>query len=252
MFTRNSDKEWEEFGKKDPYYGVISADKFRIDKMDDKALEEFFKSGEDHINYLVEKTKIHLDSNFKPQTGMDFGCGVGRCTFPMAQLCNSVVGVDISESMLAKAKKHAEKKSINNIKFISSDDGLSNISEKFDFIHSFIVFQHINPKRGEKIVESMIERMNDNGIAAIQFLYHRNISSTKKLLGSIRIKIPLFHGIVNLAYGKPFSEPLMEKNCYNLNNLLYILQKKGCDNIHTLFWGSIDFSSVVIMFQKKK
>jgi hypothetical protein len=252
MVGHRSDNEWEKMGKVDPYYGVVTLDKFRRDQLTDESLDEFFKSGSDHIEFIVDRIRSHLDSNFSPERGMDFGCGVGRCTIPMASVCKSVVGIDISRAMLDEGKRNCEKRSVTNIEFTRSDDQLSNISGSFGFVHSFIVFQHIPPRRGERIFERQVEMLADGGVGAVQFVYRRDVSAAVRFAGALRKRIPFLHNLLNLASGKPFSEPLVEKNCYNLNRIMGILHRHGCSNVYVMFEGETTLRSVLVLFQKRK
>lgn len=113
-----------------------------------------------------------------------------------------------------------------------------------------LVFQHIPRKRGEKIFARLVELLSDNGVAAIQFLYYREVSTLETTMGFLRKKIPLLHYFVNLLYGKPFFDPLMEKNVYDLNRLLAILD--GCGNLHLRFLGNRELRSVILFFQKTR
>lgn len=45
MVFENTDKDWEKFGKNDPYFGVVTHETFSGNKLDDKQLESFFNSG---------------------------------------------------------------------------------------------------------------------------------------------------------------------------------------------------------------
>ena len=62
MLGRNSDKEWQKYGDNDPYYGVVSLDKFHKDKLTPEALDEFFESGRKHIDYVLETVRKHQTS----------------------------------------------------------------------------------------------------------------------------------------------------------------------------------------------
>jgi hypothetical protein len=135
---------------------------------------------------------------------------------------------------------------------LKSDDKRSNISGKFDLIHSFLVFQHIPRRRGEKIFVRLIELLSPNGIAVIQFLYHLNEPSVLKAMGFLRKKIPLFHNFTNLVYEKPFFFPLMEKNTYDIKRVLAILHETRCGNLYLRFYGNGRLHSVILFFQKKQ
>jgi SAM-dependent methyltransferase len=252
MLPRDSDKQWEAFGRNEPYYGVLSHERFRKDRLDDASLKEFFKSGQEHIDFVLETIRASLDSEFLPANALDFGCGVGRCAIPLTRICQSVLGVDVSDAMLQQARKICFEQSIANLTLVKSDDALSRVSGPFDFIHSFLVFQHIPPRRGEKIFTKLTQLLSDKGIAAVSFVYHREESTIVRVMGSLRKKLPVLHSVVNLLYGKPFSEPLMEKNVYDLNRLFAILHQNGCGNLHMRFFGRRELRNVILFFQKKR
>lgn len=252
MLPHNSDKEWEAFGRNDPYYGVLSHERFRKERLDDESLQEFFKSGQEHIDFVLETIRASLERKFSPSSALDFGCGIGRCSIPLTHICQSVVGVDVSDSMLQQARKICLEQSISNLELVKSDDTLSGVSGSFDFIHSFLVFQHIPPKRGEKIFTRLVQLLSDDGVATIQFFYHREESTLVRIVGRLRKYIPLLHNFVNLLYGKPFWDPLMEKNVYDLNQLVSILHQNGCGTLHIRCFGKGKLRSVILFFQKKK
>ncbi|MBN2301619.1 MAG: methyltransferase domain-containing protein [Lentisphaerae bacterium] len=250
IFSNNPDKDWQKFGEKDPYYGVVSNDMFHKDLLNHHALEEFFETGKDHVEYLFREIRTHVDSSFAPERALDFGCGVGRCTIPLATMCKSVVGIDVSEAMLAEARKNCGD-AIDNIEWVRSDDQLSRVSGTFDFIHSFIVFQHIPEKRGQDIVTRLIDLLSSRGVAALHFLYNTELSPILRIMRMLRKKVPLLHNFANIVYGKPFTYPLMQKNVYSLNKLFYLLQKNRCGNCAVRLEGPETMQGIIILFQKK-
>ncbi len=252
MLGRKSDAEWEKLGQDDPYFGVISMDKFRKDQLDDEARKAFFDSGTDHIQYVLKTIRADIAPDFAPKRALDFGCGVGRLALPLAREASEVVGADVSDSMLAEAKVNAEAAGITNVTWTNPGPDLSTLTGKFDLIHSFIVFQHIHPSRGFEILKQMIDLLEDEGVASLQFLYYRDVPAVVRLLGWMRKHVPGMHGIVNLMYGKSFSEPLMEKNRYDLNKMLFMLQSSGCGNIRIHTQGKGKLKSAVVFFQKKQ
>ena len=78
---------------------------------------------------------------------LDFGCGVGRLTRVFAQHFERVIGVDISDGMVAKAKKlHAL---FPNCQFLVNqyEDLRIFPDNYFDMVYSGFVLQHIPSKR---------------------------------------------------------------------------------------------------------
>jgi len=249
--VRNTDAEWKKFGRQDPYYGVLSQDKYRKGNLTPAALREFFDSGRQHMDFVLATIRRHLDPQFRPRRALDFGCGVGRCLIPMAALTPAAVGLDISEAMLAEARRNCEQQGVRNIELVLSDDTLSRLTGAFDLAHAILVFQHIPPARGVALFARLVERLADGGVGVVQVPYHRGVAGAVKALGALRKHVPLAHNLANLAGGKPWSEPLMEKNCYDLNRLLRVLQEGRCGRLHVEFQGRGRLLSAILFFQKQ-
>ena len=247
----NPSDDWEKFGKEDPYFGVIDLDRFHKSNLTPEAITEFFVSGQSHVEYVVGTIRSHIDPKFQPRVALDFGCGVGRCTIPLARLCRRVTGVDVSPSMIEEGKSNAMSRTVTNIEWVNSGD-LKTVSGEFDFIHSFIVFQHIPPVQGMDLLSRLIDLLAADGMASIQLLYYRNSSRLKQILSRIRVSVPLVHNFANLYYGKPFSYPLMQKNVYDLNAVFDLLHKKGCGSCVVRFGETGGEHQEAMLFFRKR
>lgn len=74
---------------------------------------------------------------------LDLGCGYGwHCRFARAEQASSVVGVDISEKMLQKAREKTDDSLISFIKMPMEDINFSD--SQFDVIISSLAFHYIN------------------------------------------------------------------------------------------------------------
>jgi SAM-dependent methyltransferase len=252
----DSDKAWEYYGRNDPYFGVLTAAEFRADQMNDEAMTRFFESGSQYVDLLFRLVRENLDPAFRPTRALDFGCGVGRLALPIARRCE-VVGVDVSDSMLATARDNAQKQGLSNTTFVKSDDGLSAVTGTFDFLNSLIVFQHIPPERGEAILRQMLGKLRDGGVGALHFTY--GFDSGTPLARQLLIKAykaaPVTWSARNLLKGRPVGEPMMQMNQYNLNHLFQILHEGGCHTVQTRFTETGVFGhrffGVILIFQKK-
>ena len=98
----STDDEWEKWGKKDPYFGVLTDERFRRQNLTDEAKIYFFESGRSHIRHIFKVCRRHLDKNFNPKNVLDFGCGTGRLVIPFAEIAEHVVDIDVSDSMFSE------------------------------------------------------------------------------------------------------------------------------------------------------
>lgn len=188
--------EWEKWGKNDPYYGVITNEKFRKYYLSEESKKDFFDSGKRHIRNVIDVSRCFLDQDFSQKKVLDFGCGVGRLLIPFSEIAEHVVGLDVSESMLKEAVNNYIKYSKQNITLIKSDDNLSLLDGYYDLIHSFIVFQHMTVERGIQIFLNLLGHLEDGGICTIQFIYSHAILGKKyHLLSKEQPNFKLFKNV---------------------------------------------------------
>lgn len=225
--TENTNKAWEKYGETDPYFGVLNLEKFRGKNLDLEVLQDFFVSGSEHIDQILSNIHKHLDPEFWAINSLDFVCGVGRLVIPLAKISKSAVGIDVSESMLAEARKNCESNSVHNIDLVKSDDALSKLAgRKFNLIHSYIVFQHIATHRGEVILEKLLDYLEEGGVGVLHFNYANIESTSRQIQYYLRRFVPGVNGLVNISKGRKFSYPMMQMNQYQFNRIFKILQKK--------------------------
>ncbi len=213
---------------------MITHEKYRKARLNDEVKQQFFESGYAHVAHVLETIERHVARDYSVRNALDFGCGVGRLVVPLAEVAETVTGVDVSESMLAEAGKNCEARGIRNVRLCKSDDALSPLTGRFDFIHSFMVFQHIPVKRGEEIFANLLARLEPGGVCAVHFTYAKK-NASRRLAAALKSYVPFAPNIVNAIKGKGFSHPVLQMNDYGVNALLATLQKRGVANFHAEF-----------------
>lgn len=248
----DSESIWEYFGENDPYFAVNTISEMRSESLDDERIKLFFSRGEDYIKQIWQEIEDHFAPGFRPERSLDFGCGVARMTLPIARrTTGETVGVDISDSMLDVARKNAEMFGVKNVSFLKSDDTISKVTGKFDFVHSFVVFQHVNPKIGEGIFRRMVEVLAEGGIGMLHVSYENTVSSPRqKFLFALYRDFSMTYKLRNLVLRKK-NEPLIPMYSYDLNRLLLILQENDCHKVQIRF-SHHGVEGALLFFQKKK
>ena len=122
----------------------------------------------------MQMIRLHISSDFRPATVLDFGCGVGRTLVPFASIGGRVIGMDVAPSMLDEARANCRAFGVHNMDLQLADDELLRAPGHFDLVHSFIVFQHIAPERGKALFARLIERIAAGGVGAIHVLYSKS------------------------------------------------------------------------------
>lgn len=156
--------DWEQYGKNDPYFGVVSHDEFKANSNESIDKDRFFNGGNDYVSNIHKKIEKFIGSPFRPKKSIDFGCGVGRLLIPISSFSHNALGIDVSESMLKEAEKNCNSHDVSNVDFLHSEDCAGLEENEFDFIHSFIVFQHIPPRLGLEILTNLLKATKTNGI----------------------------------------------------------------------------------------
>jgi len=221
----NTDEQWKEWGEQNPYFGVLSRDEFRKENIE-KHRNEFFESGAQLMSSVVAMAVRHL-GQFNTESALDFGSGVGRLTIPLAQRFKKVVGVEISEAMIAEAQRNCQEFGVSNVDFVKSNDQLSLVGQKFDFVNSCLVLQHIPPKRGMEIIASLLKILNVGGVVVLQFPVRVRLPVLQRVVYTIKQKAPFTRHWFNLLRGRRISEPLMELNQYNLVEVMALCSANG-------------------------
>jgi SAM-dependent methyltransferase len=252
MFSVRPDAEWKRYGEMDPYFGVLSQQQYHGSHLNSPARAAFFRSGEEYIDFVLSTIRSRLVADFRPSRALDFGCGVGRLTIPLARVCSDVVGVDVSAAMLREAQRNCDEAGRGGVEFVCSNDQLSRVSGRFDFIHSFIVFQHIPPSRGLRLVRALLGRLTPGGVGALHFTYHRRAPLARRVSCWLRAHVPLLHPLVNVLRGLTARYPLMRMYKYDLNKICFMLQQESCERCHTVFTDHGGHLGAVLFFQKRR
>ena len=165
-------RNWDAFGDADPLFGVLSdptkyGGQWRVD--------DFFESGDAHVTkwlrIIREAAPMHAGSC------LDFGCGVGRLTRPLAESFLETVGIDVAKSMIAVARRYNKNPRCRFV--VNRDPDLRSINTAtFDFVHSCLVLQHIPPEVTIKYIEEFFRVAKPNGVIAFQLPAERYSEET--------------------------------------------------------------------------
>jgi SAM-dependent methyltransferase len=243
---------WERLAR-DPYYAVLNEDRFRLDRSAEAARASFDASGEADVLQTLDEIRRFIDPAFRPRSAVDFGCGVGRLTLPLARACDHVVGVDISRAMLDEAAKNCATRGVTNVAFLTSEElfGAREGEEAtFDFVHSYIVFQHVPPSAGIRMADSLVRRLRPNGVGALHFTYARRTSTVRRIVHRLRRRVPGVNVVANLVQHRPLREPLIPMHQYDLGALHSLLGDRGCTHVHARLTDHGGHLGAMLLFRR--
>ncbi len=226
---KSTDAAWETWGQTDPYFAVVSHPQFRTGTLPHHR-EEFFAGGRE----IVARRIAEYEQVFGPlprSTALDFGCGVGRLTLPLAEQFVGVTGLDISEAMLVEARRNAMDQGLSNVQFERSDDTLSAARGTYAFVHTYIVLQHIPTRRGMMIISELLDRVQPDGGFFLHVSVHTRGLAWRGLYWAVH-HIPGLYKVNSLLKRRPMSDPAMQMNGYSAQQILASLAQRGIDSVH--------------------
>ena len=225
-----TDKAWELWGQLDPYYGVVTDDRFKRGHSDDMR-RQFFDSGEQYVSDVLASAQRRFGAT-SHRRALDFGSGVGRLAIPFSKRFSTVVGVDISDAMIAEAKRNCDEFNVTNVSFVKSDDQLSRLDGTFDFINSYVVLQHIPVSRGMRLVDCLLARLEVGGIAMLHFSFERRLSRFVAFKYFMKHYVPGARFLYNLSRNQPANRPSMEMNEYSMVKVVEAFNRNGVSEVN--------------------
>lgn len=231
---RGERNRWEHLAK-DPYYAVLNEEVHRDASGTERSRAEFFASGERDVANVLDAVHQFIDPSFRPEHTIDYGCGVGRLVIPLAKISDTVTGVDISQAMLDEAERNCTQRDVRNVRFqLASDFLAAPFQRDADFVHSYIVIQHIPPALGERVFRTLVARLRPGGVGALHLTYARRASRARRLANLLRRRVPGMNLLANLVQHRPLTEPQIPMHNYDLGRLISFLADQGCAAVHAL------------------
>jgi len=222
-----TDAEWERWGLQDAYRGVLGFDTAALDA---ERRAAFFDSGREHIGRALEVVERHFGAPNWNGRALDFGCGVGRLLVPLCERFAEVVGVDISTSMLDIARKNLGERP--GLSLVRGIENTPDPERGFDFVHSYIVMQHIRPRQGMPLMDRLLTLVRPGGIYAIHVTLG-DLRLTRRILNAVRYRFRPAHWAYNLVRGRPLREPITEMNRYDAARIFDLLRSHACEPVVT-------------------
>lgn len=136
MEHKRMEEEWDERARVDAVRYI--ADGFEG--------EGFYESGIPLAHSLCDGFFREIDFDPEGKRVLDIGCGIGRLETGFSEMFGEVVGLDVSGEMIARAKEQAP--DLSNVTFVKGNGhDLAEFPDgHFDFVFSYLTFQHIPEK----------------------------------------------------------------------------------------------------------
>lgn len=152
---------------------------------------------------------------------VDIGCGDGYGIFYLSKYCTKAVGIDVDSRTIQIAKN---KYQAANLSYQSVDKDQWQLSDKFDLVTCFEVFEHV--PEPEVILRKIQQILRPGGILIIStpnievFGENLEISFHEKEYSLDEFKELIEkHFIINCVYGQRYKKTLVKKWNFFISNL---------------------------------
>ena len=249
MRAGGTDRDWRALGNNDPYYAVLTDDPYMSTRLTEDNMVEFMTTGRAYFDELARTMQSYgVGAAGSFERSLDFGCGVGRVTLPIAERSAFTMGVDVSEGMLREARRNANLAG-SHARFVQASDRLCFLEDSFDFVHSFIVLQHIHPARGLAILDQLAACLRNSGVGAIHLTYLDHLTMPQRIRYWLYRHVPGLWWAKNTILRAP-RRPLIRMYNYNLADVFGVLRKAGCHRVTVRFTDHGGHQGVILLFEK--
>jgi SAM-dependent methyltransferase len=158
-------RQWDDMASEDPFWVVLATDRGKHGGWE---AEDFFRTGESEISGVIDHAEC-LGRPVRRERALDFGCGLGRATRAIGSRFRQVVGVDISEAMIVRARElNADQRACNFVLNRRAD--LSSFADgAFDLVYAGRVLQHQSSREAiDRYLSELVRVLDPEGLLVFQ------------------------------------------------------------------------------------
>ena len=205
MKLTGDQRDWQDLAEMDPMWAILSSPGKQHGAWDP---DEFAASGRVEIEALMTRAE-RFGLPRRRSVALDFGCGTGRLTRPLAERFERYVGLDISKGMLADAR--GRNGDVANATFVqNAGDRLASVADQsVDLVYSRIVLQHVSRRAAiRSYLREFARVLVDGGLLCCQLPSHipprHRLQPRPRLYGALRrVGVP-----TDVLYGRLGLRPI--------------------------------------------
>jgi SAM-dependent methyltransferase len=179
---------WEDLAQRQAYFPLLTDRGLLHTESSNIATAEFLATGEADISSLLAAAASVVGHDIALTSALDFGCGAGRLTLPLARRATSVTACDISPTMLSHARQNADAAGLRNITYISNDELVAVPDGQFSLVCSLLVLQYVPRSSGYDIIRTLMRLLAPEGIAILHLALAPPGEPLRQLIRSVRAK----------------------------------------------------------------
>jgi SAM-dependent methyltransferase len=165
---RKVELNWSTLGKSEPYWSVLTDERFRTAIIGEN-INEFYMSGKhDVLSFTLAADRGGVDFRNLHRC-FELGCGVGRLSVWLARIFPELIAADISAPHLRLAGGIIGRMGLKNVELhcINAVDQIAALPT-FDCFISLIVLQHNPPPVIAFLLRTILRKLTPGGLAYFQ------------------------------------------------------------------------------------
>ncbi|MGK9234513.1 class I SAM-dependent methyltransferase [Inquilinus limosus] len=239
-----TDRQWQRWGKENPYYGIVGIETAEFET---RWRARFFETGKIHMDHVFDQLARYDVAPLLHAKALDFGCGAGRLLLHLVERFDAIVGVDVSKDQLSLARENIR---AADLRLVSSLDELEAEYGTFDFVNTFVVLQHIRPKQGYVLIDRLMKLLRPGGAFAIHFTVG-DVRDRRRRLNWFRYRTPPLHWAYNVSRRRPWNEPIMEMNKYDMAVVGAIMMRNDIGRFGCTLFNHTDNTGMLCFGRKE-
>lgn len=226
---------------REPFFSVLTRDEFRGVNLTPQGREQFYRSGEDHVQAVMDFVAAHIDPQFTAASVLEFGCGPGRLALAFARRFASVTAVDRMPAMLDKAREMAGRAGIENIEF---RDDLP--AGTFDIVSCHLVLQRLPRREGLALLQRLLAAVGSVGVFHLPV--RDRAPAARRMLRWTRTHLPLANAAIDTLRKSRFQRTTF----YDLGEVLALVREAGFDAPLVSMSDDGDFDAALVYVHRPR